>query len=63
MTKKQIKSMSDYTLGERLNCLNTLIGIMHDYCHVIDTGDKVYKEVEAERAAIIEELDAREAGL
>jgi hypothetical protein len=60
MNKKQVKQLSGYTLSERLNCLNEVLGILNEYCHVIDSGDRIYKEVENERSLIIDELDFRE---
>ena len=60
MNKQQVKKLSNYELEERLACLNELIGTMNEYRHVIDSGDRIYKEVENERSLIIEELDRRE---
>jgi hypothetical protein len=60
MNKQQVKKLSNYELEERLACLNELIGTMNEYRHVIDSGDRIYKEAENERSLIIEELDRRE---
>jgi hypothetical protein len=60
MNKQQVKKLSNYELEERLACLNELIGTMNEYRHVIDSGDRIYKEVENERSIIIDELDRRE---
>lgn len=60
MNKQQVRKLSDYELEERLACCSQLIGTMNEYRHVIDSGDRVYKEVENERSLIIEELDRRE---
>lgn len=60
MNKKQISKLSSYELEECLACLNQLIDRMNDYRHVIDSGDRIYKEVENERSLIIDELERRE---
>jgi hypothetical protein len=60
MNKKQVKQLSGYDLSERLDCLSRVLGTLNEYRHVIDSGDRIYKEVENERSLIIDELEFRE---
>lgn len=59
-TQKQLKQMSDYTLGERLDGLVDMLAVLNTFRHVFEKDERLNKMIDQEIDDINEELDRRQ---
>lgn len=58
-TQKQLKKMSGYTLGERLDGLVNMISTLDNYSHVFEKDERIRKMIQQEIDDICDEQDRR----